>query len=312
MKIGIISNHHFSLPSINYLLSNNLITGFAMPELMNQNNYNIKMIADTFHLPIKILKKQNLADDLNGWLNEISADVIFVFSFPYKIPEPVLTIPKYGFVNFHPSILPQYRGPDPLFWQIKNGVTETGITAHKVDKNFDSGPIIHIEKEQINHHDTYGFLENKLAVTLLRAVMQVLVFMNEDGVNYLPNIEQDKNSSSYYGRPKETDFIIDWQKQDALSIHNLVRACNPKYQGAVTFYKNVPVRFLQTSVQQENIFSAQPGIVMNTDNCLKISCADNKVISIDIIYVLEGCYTGASFQSLFNINVGDRFGIGKT
>ncbi|MBI1937866.1 MAG: hypothetical protein HYS25_07055 [Ignavibacteriales bacterium] len=308
MKIGIISNHHFSLPSINYLLNNNLIAGFAVPEVVNQNNHNIKMIADTFHLPIKILQKQNLVENLNGWLSQIKADVIFVFSFPHKIPEAALSIPKYGFINFHPGILPQYRGPDPLFWQIKNGVTETGITAHKIDKNFDSGPIIHIEKEPINHHDTYGFLENKLAVTLLKSVIKILAIINECDSDTLPFIEQEKNSSLYYGRPKETDLIIDWQKQDTLSIQNLVRACNPKYQGAVTYYKNVPVRFLQASFQQANIFSALPGTVIDTNNCLKISCVDNKVLSVDIIYVSEGCYTGSAFQSLFNINVGDRFG----
>lgn len=310
MKIGIISNHHFSLPSINYLLNNNLIAGFAVPELMNQNNHNIKTIAETFHLPLKIFRKQNLSADINDWLSEINADVFFVFSFPYKIPEAVTAIPKFGFINFHPSILPQYRGPDPLFWQIKNGVTETGITAHKVDKNFDSGPIIHIEKESINQHDTYGFLENKLSITLLKSVINVITLIQENNFGSLPFIEQDKNSS-YYGRPNEADLLIDWQKQDAISIHNLVKACNPKYQGAVTYYKSVPVRFLQASVQQENIFPAQPGMVIDTNNCLKISCADNKVLSVDIIYVLEGCYTGAAFQSLFNINAGDKFGINK-
>ena len=108
MKIGIINNH-FSFPAINYLITSNLVAGFAVPEVQNQGIQSIKLISETFHVQFNILHKNTLAEDVINWLSKIDADIVYIFSFPYKIPEKVLTVPKFGFINFHPSILPSYR-----------------------------------------------------------------------------------------------------------------------------------------------------------------------------------------------------------
>jgi methionyl-tRNA formyltransferase len=311
MKIGIISNHHFSLPTINYLLNNGLVAGFAVPEFQNQNFQNIKQLSEAHHLPFNILQKNNLSNDIKNWITSINAKVVFVFSFPYKIPDAVLNMPKLEFINFHPSILPSYRGPDPLFWQIKNGVKETGITAHKMDTDFDTGPIVHIEKENITSNDTYGFLESKLSITLLKCVSNTLNVIMNNNNSFILSAEQNEANASYYSRPQEDDLLIDWDKQNAESICNLVNASNPKYQGAVTFYKNVPVRILQTSIEDGDNLGKRPGTIVDIKDRLKVAALDDKIISFDIIYVMEGCYTGDLFCNLFNLSIGEKFGIAK-
>ena len=292
MRIGIISNH-FSFPSINYLLSKNFIAGFGVPKIQNPGTQNIKLISETYNVQFNILQKKTLLEDFSFWLSDIRADVVFIFSFPYKIPEKVLEIPRLGFINFHPSILPLFRGPDPLFWQIKNGITETGITAYRVDKDIDTGPVIHLEREYIEPMDTYGSLSKKLADTLLRCVIKVTEKCSFDKLKY---IKQDENISSYFGKPNKEDLIIEWEKQDAASIYNLVRASNPKYQGAISFYKNSPLRILQVSIQDGIGELPKPGTIINDNSGLKVSTKDNKIISIEIIYSMEGFYTGIIFK----------------
>ncbi len=306
MKIGVISNH-FSFPPINYLVSNHLAAGFAVPEILNPANQNIKLVSDTFHLPFKLLHKESLTLDLSNWLSEIKADIVFIFSFPFKIPGSVLNIPHYGFINFHPAILPNYRGPVPLFWQIKNGITETGITAHKLDENFDSGPILYIEKEYINLTDTFGTLSSKLVYTLLKCVTNVVALI-ENNPDTLPLVEQNESNSSYFGKPHKKNLLIDWEIQNTFSIQNLVRASNPKYHGASTLYKNFPVKLLQVSIHPGITGSNKPGTVINSDDGILLAAADGKSISVDIIYTLEGYFTGASFRNFYKTQIGEIFG----
>jgi methionyl-tRNA formyltransferase len=306
MKIGIVSNH-FSFPAINYLLKNNLAAGFAIPEILKLGRQNFELISEAFKVPLTILHKETLTKDITSWISTTKFDAVFIFSFPYKIPEAVLYLPKYGFINFHPGILPEYRGPDPMFWQIKNGVNETGITAYKIDKDLDTGPILHIEKEKINSEDTYGLLGQKLAHTLVNCVEKVVGKIKENNPSAINYIKQDEKQASYFGKPKEKDLVIDWEKQNAEAITNLVKASNPRYHGATTYYKNLPLKLLQISVQTEIKVSENPGTVINSGEGIKVACINNKIIRTEIIYVLEGYYSGETFKKLFNVKAGDIF-----
>jgi len=82
MKIGIISSH-FSFPSINYLLTDKILAGFAVPEGYSPGVQNIELISRTFNIQFNILHKNTLSDDIINWLSEINADIVYIFSFPY-------------------------------------------------------------------------------------------------------------------------------------------------------------------------------------------------------------------------------------
>ncbi len=80
--------------------------------------------------------------EVSKWLGEFQPDLIVVACFPRLIPPLLLQIPTHGFINIHPSLLPAFRGPYPLFWQFRAGLTDIGVTAHQMDAGFDSGDII--------------------------------------------------------------------------------------------------------------------------------------------------------------------------
>ena len=66
------------------------------------------------------------------------------YCYPRKITEPLLSIPKKGFINYHPGPLPKYKGPKESTDAINNKETDWGVTVHKMDENYDTGPIIEV------------------------------------------------------------------------------------------------------------------------------------------------------------------------
>ena len=75
-------------------------------------------------------------------MKALEVDAAVVCSFNYKIPKILLESTKDGFLNVHPSMLPKYKGGNPYSRVIMNGETETGVTIHFMDENFDTGDII--------------------------------------------------------------------------------------------------------------------------------------------------------------------------
>ncbi|HEY2072976.1 MAG TPA: formyltransferase family protein [Gaiellaceae bacterium] len=83
-------------------------------------------------------KRSSIAPLLRG----IEPDLVVCMGFPWKIPPDALAVPRLGWVNGHPSLLPRHRGPVPLAWAIRNGDDEFGFTFHRMDAELDTGPIL--------------------------------------------------------------------------------------------------------------------------------------------------------------------------
>ena len=89
-------------------------------------------------------------------------DLALVYAFGEVIPKNILSLPKYGFWNIHPSLLPKYRGPSPIATPLINGDETTGVTIIKMDEEIDHGPIIAQESLTIEKTDKWPDLEKKL------------------------------------------------------------------------------------------------------------------------------------------------------
>jgi methionyl-tRNA formyltransferase len=103
---------------------------------------NIIHLAWANNIPVFLVRnfRETAVQNLFG---DLQSDIACAACFPHVIPKEVLTIPNYGFLNIHPSLLPAYRGPDPLFWIFRNGDQEnTGVTLHWMDEELDSGDIL--------------------------------------------------------------------------------------------------------------------------------------------------------------------------
>ena len=75
-------------------------------------------------------------------LGSVEPDLVVCMGFPWKIPPDALAVPRLGWLNGHPSLLPRHRGPLPVAWAIRDGDEEIGITFHRMDAELDTGPIL--------------------------------------------------------------------------------------------------------------------------------------------------------------------------
>ena len=97
-------------------------------------------------------------------LRALRPEAIVVAAYGQILPKEILTLPKYGCINIHASLLPRYRGAAPINWAIIRGETETGITIMQMDEGMDTGAILLQERIPIDPEDTAGTLTEKLSL----------------------------------------------------------------------------------------------------------------------------------------------------
>ena len=135
-------------------------------------------------------------------IKALNPDVICVVAYGKILPKEILEIPKYGCINVHGSLLPQYRGAAPIQWAILNGDTKTGITTMYMDEGMDTGDMIFKEEVEIGENETTGELweklENvggKLLVKTLQAIEKGEAPREKQGKDYTMAPMLDKKMS---------------------------------------------------------------------------------------------------------------------
>jgi len=168
-------------------------------------------------------------------LLEKGTQVDLAVSYLYwrKIRRPLIELPKYGCINFHPAILPDWRGCGGYNVAILNGLTQWGGTAHYVNESIDTGGIIKVSRFPMDPDaETVVTLERKTQETLMELYREVILSVREKGV--LPSEAQDMSAGVYISRQQMEDMkAIDLNKDNALTIDRKIRAFwFPPYDGA--------------------------------------------------------------------------------
>lgn len=304
MNIVILTNHTISLPVLHYLVESKMLKGIGVSG-ENESANQLVEVAQNYHVPFFRVTKENLATALNQWLGELKTDTVFVLNFSSKIPEVVLSSVKYRFYNFHFSLLPAYRGPTPIFWQIKNGEKTGGITVHQVNSQFDSGAILFQKELPFFPGENYGIYMGRLsnmAVGVLKEAIQRL----EEKVLL---VHQKEALASYFPRPCKEDLVIDWRSSSAEAIENLVNACNPVYGGAITFLKGITLRILEVSPASiPPSESFLPGTIAysNPQHGVFVACKAGACLRLNIINTPDGILSGYRMAAL-GLRAGEKF-----
>ena len=180
-------------------------------------------------------------------IKELNPDVICVVAYGKILPKEILQIPRYGCINVHASILPQYRGAAPIQWAVLNGDKQTGVTTMYMDVGMDTGDIILVEKTDIGEEETTGELWDRLSKMGGKLLAKTLKQIEEGTA---PRQKQSDNFTKAPMLNKEMSKI-DWQNKTAREIHNLVRGLNP-IMGAYTFLNGKKIKIWKTKVRTEN------------------------------------------------------------
>ena len=141
LRIAILCNDRLGIPALQQLTQNRLVQAVATSDRSPEMMAVMQQVSAQAGIPSQIFTRKNFAVQLTEWLNQHKPDVVLVKTFPFRIPASALSIPKYGFINFHYAPLPAFRGSNPLFWMIKEGMTTGGIAVHQMDEGFDTGPV---------------------------------------------------------------------------------------------------------------------------------------------------------------------------
>lgn len=184
--------------------------------------------------PEKLRKNKEIVDILK----DINPDVICVVAYGKIIPKEILEIPKYGCVNVHPSLLPQYRGSAPIQWAILNGDKETGVTTMYLDEGMDSGDIILQTKTPIDKDETSGELWDRLSKIGAELLVETLEKIENKTA---PRIKQPKEFT-LAPMLEKSQAKIDWESKTAQEIKNLVRGLNP-IMGAYSVLNEKKIKF---------------------------------------------------------------------
>jgi len=154
-------------------------------------------IAQQYQIPVI-----ELADPLKDSVQQFEAlqtDLILMSCFPRKLPPEVFQLPSAGCYNLHPSVLPAYRGPSPVHWQCAHNVSESGVTVHRVNAEFDQGDIAVQKRIQTRYCVNKVELAYRLALLGGEAFVELIKAIEKNTLELTPQAEAE---ASYYGFPE--------------------------------------------------------------------------------------------------------------
>lgn len=157
-------------------------------------------------------------------LKELAPDIMVVVAFGQILSEEILNIPKYGCINVHGSLLPEYRGAAPIQWSIIHGREYGGVTTMYMAKGLDSGDMILKAQEKIRDDDTYGSLYDRLSVIGADLLIKTLRLIERGETQRTPQNDAEATTAPMITREMER---INWNDR-ADNIVNLIKGLNPQ------------------------------------------------------------------------------------
>lgn len=134
-----------------------------------------------------------------------AVDVILMSCYGKRLPSELIELAAKGCYNMHPSLLPRFRGPEPIFWQMKQAA-DMGVSWHTVVHDFDAGDIVAQQKVIIGEGADYAEISLQLAECGSELMLQMLSEIEEGSLRHEP---QDPGAASYCPYPENNDFNID-------------------------------------------------------------------------------------------------------
>ena len=226
----------------------------------------LESFANEHDIPYKILEKQDIL--LAQWIEEKSPDVIVTFRLPFLLKKEIFSIPRYGSMNIHPSLLPKYRGPNPWFWIYYNMEAESGVTIHKLKEKEDNGDIVCQQKFIIPIGSKLDDLRIKSTEIGIKLMLDVLY--NIENVTPIP---QPISSPTVRARNIESyQDLIDWQNWPVSRIWHMLNGF-PDILESNADYLSLNKK-LKVQRYARDVINIQTGSFIFVDGSYILKCCD--------------------------------------
>jgi methionyl-tRNA formyltransferase len=225
MRIVVHGQQAFGKAVLEALLKrgDDVVAAYVAPEKPGQKVDPLKEAAIAAKLPVyqpASYRKPEVWEEFRALKPDLQV-MAFVTLF---VPENFLNIPTYGSIQYHPSLLPKYRGPSAINWPIIQGDIETGLSIFWPDNGLDTGDVLLQKKTPISFEDSLGSVYfDRLFPMGVEAMLESVDLVK---TGKAPRIKQDESQATYEGRCTADNARIDWGKPWR-QIHNLIRGCNP-------------------------------------------------------------------------------------
>jgi len=303
MRVGIVTNTDTFIPFAYALVSQQVsVQIFFSPS--PDGFVNQKATSFAQQLNIGLTEEKNTTADLYTWLLKGNYEVCFMLGYAQLINLDKLKACPTKIYNIHFGTLPAYRGPTPVFWQLKQG-NKIGVTIHEVSKKFDAGPIYWLKEADAQPHFNYEIANQLLGQICVEGVFYILqLLMNKMPLPVIAGI----GKPAYQKRPALNDISINWQQMPAAEICNLIRAVNPWNKGAITTFNQQEVKLMDAHIRTDAIATdAAPGTIVDNEQQLQIQCCDNNTIAVNMLF-FSSFYLPAYQAKLFGFVIGQRLG----
>jgi len=211
---------------------------------------------------IECLQPNSLkSNEIDDRLDKGGADAVVVVAYGKMIPGRLLEIPRFGFINLHPSLLPRHRGPSPIQWALVCGDRATGVTTMQIDEGMDTGPLLLQRRVPIEPGETAEMLAPRLAEIGAELVVQTLDEIEEDSLAPRPQPSDGSNTTPMLRR----NFAkIDWS-MPARQLINRLRGFTP-WPGLYTKFRGGRLKiFGLDEVKPPPRGKEKPGTVITAD-----------------------------------------------
>lgn len=307
MKIAFFATPDIAIESFKYFINSNdyevcaLVTQPPKPSNRGKKIIQSKIKTIALENNIEVLEPQRISKEpeIIEKLKSYNCDFFITFAFGQILSQEVIDIPKFATINLHASLLPCYRGANPICEAILNGEKKTGITTMKTALELDAGDICLQEEIPLDDEINTPELMQKISSLSPQLLDKTLKGLYN---NVLTPITQEHDKATFTKKIKKEDKNIDWT-QDAKKIHDKIRAmhtintCHTKFNGKL-------VKILKTKVIGE-CKKAKCAEVLSVDKTGICVCCGNKAILITSVKP-----EGKGEMSAFNWSLGAKIKTG--
>ena len=308
MKIAIIGQQDFGKSVLDaFLARGDAVAGvFCAPEKEGAKPDALRVSAQEKGL--RLFQFPSLKDgQARDTMKALDVDIgvmAFVLQFA---PQDFVKIPKHGTIQYHPSLLPKYRGPSSINWPIIKGETKTGLTIFRPNDGLDEGEVILQKETPVSEDDTLGSVYfDRLFPMGVAAMLEAADLVVAGKHNELV---QDESQASYEGWCRAAEAKIHWNNHVDY-IHNLIRGCDPA-PGAWTTLAGKKVQLFGSRKHLTRTFGAvkgKPGeIATVTESALFVTAQGGQIEVAKLKHEDGKKISAADFAALHGLTVGLAF-----
>ncbi len=239
-------------------------------------------------------------------LKALAPDLIVVVAYGKILPQSVLDLPRYGCINVHGSLLPEYRGAAPMQRAIMEGKRETGVTTMQMAAGLDTGDMLVTVKVPVGENDNFENIHDKLGEAGAVALCETLARLRAGTLVAIP---QDDTKATYAAKIEKADCLLDFSR-NAAALHDQIRGLSPF---PLAFTRTPDGKMLKVPESRighgKTHTSAKFGEIIALDGVISVACGEGTVL--ELLRVLpegKGRMSAADYIRGRKLSIGDILG----